>query len=316
MTSPHRWLVWGCAGCALTTTGQPAAKADAVSPPGTEKANGKLLAPKTATGPTGTRTSRSSGWPAGGGPATSASTTPSPSPRSTRSANIRSWNVVRATSPVSRTAPRAVSRSARSTRRGRLGVQRVGDPAQERSAYGSAGPRPRFGRRGSLRPRTASSSSGEVSSMTGPNASPVRGSIDWEVTDRTVATHRSLKSRLLLSDHSIIVERWRRPCRVRDGCRPTSAGRRSSPPRPRSYASTAAPSPRARSRLRPRCPRARSSTSSPTRTPSSTRSSRSSCGPTTCSPSWRPSMPTPTSAPASSPSSRCCAAGSGRSSSS
>ena len=73
MISPHRWLVCGWAGCALTTTGQPAARAEAVSPPGTEKANGKLLAPNTATGPSGTRTTRRSGWPAGGGPATSAS---------------------------------------------------------------------------------------------------------------------------------------------------------------------------------------------------------------------------------------------------
>ena len=44
------WPEW-----ALTTTGQPAASALAVSPPGTLKASGKLLAEKTATGPTGTR---------------------------------------------------------------------------------------------------------------------------------------------------------------------------------------------------------------------------------------------------------------------
>ena len=43
----------GCAGCALATTGQPAASADAVSLPRTPKANGKLLAPNTATGPKG-----------------------------------------------------------------------------------------------------------------------------------------------------------------------------------------------------------------------------------------------------------------------
>ena len=41
----------GCAGCALKTTGHPAARAEAVSPPATENAKGKLLAPKTATGP-------------------------------------------------------------------------------------------------------------------------------------------------------------------------------------------------------------------------------------------------------------------------
>ena len=35
-------------------TGQPAASAEAVSPPATEKAKGKLLAPNTATGPIAT----------------------------------------------------------------------------------------------------------------------------------------------------------------------------------------------------------------------------------------------------------------------
>ena len=51
----------GCASCALTTTGQPAASADAVSPPATENASGKLLAPNTATGPSGTARWRMSG---------------------------------------------------------------------------------------------------------------------------------------------------------------------------------------------------------------------------------------------------------------
>jgi hypothetical protein len=37
----------------LFDTGAPAASADAVSPPATEKASGKLLAPNTATGPSG-----------------------------------------------------------------------------------------------------------------------------------------------------------------------------------------------------------------------------------------------------------------------
>ncbi len=41
-----------CPLCAFTTTEQPAASAEAVSPPAVEKASGKLLAPKTATGPT------------------------------------------------------------------------------------------------------------------------------------------------------------------------------------------------------------------------------------------------------------------------
>lgn len=43
-TEAHSSEVAGWSGCALTTTGQPAARALAVSPPGTEKASGKLLA--------------------------------------------------------------------------------------------------------------------------------------------------------------------------------------------------------------------------------------------------------------------------------
>ena len=42
-----------CIGCDFTSTGQPAAKAAAVSPPAVENAKGKLLAPKTTTGPIG-----------------------------------------------------------------------------------------------------------------------------------------------------------------------------------------------------------------------------------------------------------------------
>ena len=56
--------------CALITTGFPAASAEAVSPPTTENANGKLLAPNTATGPIGTSIRRTSGpGPSGVGPA-------------------------------------------------------------------------------------------------------------------------------------------------------------------------------------------------------------------------------------------------------
>ena len=43
----------GWPGLALTITGQPAARAEAVSLPATENANGKLLAVKTRTGPIG-----------------------------------------------------------------------------------------------------------------------------------------------------------------------------------------------------------------------------------------------------------------------
>jgi hypothetical protein len=54
-------LVPGCAECPFTTTGQPAASAEAVSPPATEKASGKFEAPNTATGPMGRCTMRRSG---------------------------------------------------------------------------------------------------------------------------------------------------------------------------------------------------------------------------------------------------------------
>ena len=51
----------GCEGCALTSTGQPLASAEAVSPPSTLNANGKLLAPKISTGPSGSSQRRSAG---------------------------------------------------------------------------------------------------------------------------------------------------------------------------------------------------------------------------------------------------------------
>ena len=57
--------VFGCDGCALTITGHPAANADALSPPITEKANGKLLAAKTPTRPSGWFALRISGRAAG-----------------------------------------------------------------------------------------------------------------------------------------------------------------------------------------------------------------------------------------------------------
>jgi len=57
-TWPTISLVPGCAECAFTITGFPAASADAVSPPATENASGKLLDPNTATGPSGRSTER------------------------------------------------------------------------------------------------------------------------------------------------------------------------------------------------------------------------------------------------------------------
>ncbi len=59
---PMSSLVPGCAGCAFTITGFPAASADAVSPPAVENASGKLLAPKTTTGPRGRSMERMSGF--------------------------------------------------------------------------------------------------------------------------------------------------------------------------------------------------------------------------------------------------------------
>ena len=54
------WAAWH-----LTMTGFPAANADAVSPPATENANGKLLAPNTTTGPSGRKRERTSGLGSG-----------------------------------------------------------------------------------------------------------------------------------------------------------------------------------------------------------------------------------------------------------
>src|ERR1700742_4539417 len=59
--SAVRSEVTGWSSCAFTTTGQPAARAEAVSPPATENANGKLDAANTATGPTGRLIRRRSG---------------------------------------------------------------------------------------------------------------------------------------------------------------------------------------------------------------------------------------------------------------
>lgn len=55
-TERRRWPGW-----ALSSTGHPAASAEAVSPPATLNAKGKLPAPKTTTGPSGTIVRRRSG---------------------------------------------------------------------------------------------------------------------------------------------------------------------------------------------------------------------------------------------------------------
>ncbi len=96
----------------MTTTGQPAASAEAVSPPATENANGKLLAANTATGPMARSTRRRSGrggTVSGLGESMVASTK---LPSRSTSPNSRSWLVVRFSSVVSRGSPSAVSPSA------------------------------------------------------------------------------------------------------------------------------------------------------------------------------------------------------------
>ena len=65
MASATISLVPGWAEWPFTTTGHPAARAAAVSPPAVEKARGKLEAPNTATGPTGRCIRRISGRGAG-----------------------------------------------------------------------------------------------------------------------------------------------------------------------------------------------------------------------------------------------------------
>ena len=103
--------------CAFTSTGFPVAKALAVSPPATEKASGKLLEPKTMTGPSGTsirrRSQRGSGWRSGNATSIRASTH---EPSRAKAANIFSWVTVRPRSPVSRARGRPVSKCARCKR--------------------------------------------------------------------------------------------------------------------------------------------------------------------------------------------------------
>ena len=115
-----RTEVCGWPGCALTTTEQPAARAEAVSPPSTENAKGKLLAENMATGPSGTRTRCMAGWPAGGPPATAGSSVKAKAaPCCARPAKRRNWNAVRSNSPFNRGEPRPDSWSAKATKASR-----------------------------------------------------------------------------------------------------------------------------------------------------------------------------------------------------
>ena len=102
--------MFGCDGCALTTTGHPAASADAESPPATENASGKFEAAKIETTPNGCWDLRRSGLATGRkfGSARSIIGNRWP-PVFTNSAKARIWITVRITSPVTRAIGSAVS---------------------------------------------------------------------------------------------------------------------------------------------------------------------------------------------------------------
>src|SRR5436189_8435 len=92
--------VAGCELCAFTITGHPAASAEAVSPPATENANGKLLAPKTTTGPRAININRRSGFGTGAWPGIAVSILASTQePSFTNAANIFNWLTVLPLSP-------------------------------------------------------------------------------------------------------------------------------------------------------------------------------------------------------------------------
>src|SRR5581483_7658077 len=100
----------GCEKCAFTTTGHPEASAEAVSPPATENASGKLLAQKIATGPSGNSIDRTSGfgngWREGSAVSTRASTH---QPSSTIAAKKRNCVAVRPRSIRTRASGKADS---------------------------------------------------------------------------------------------------------------------------------------------------------------------------------------------------------------
>jgi hypothetical protein len=169
MASATSSLVPGWAGWALTTTGQPAAHAAAVSPPATENASGKFDAPNTATGPTGSRTRRRSA------PRPASARTPhqpSPSPASAKS---RSWSVVRFSSPVNRALPRPLSRSARATIAAPRASSSSATPRRKRARSGHGVRRSARAARWAAAPAAATSAG--VASWKRPGSSaPVRAS--------------------------------------------------------------------------------------------------------------------------------------------
>src|SRR5512143_1070941 len=172
----------GCAGWAFTTTGQPAARAETVSPPATEKASGKFEAPNTATGPSGTSMRRRSGRGAGRRSGRARSIRASThEPSSTTSAKRRAWFAVRARSPSRRDRGRAVSARARSTRA--LPAASNWSAIARRKAARRAGARAAYGSNADSAARAAASiSAGVAAAHAGSRAAPVAGSLAWEET--------------------------------------------------------------------------------------------------------------------------------------
>ena len=100
----------------LCRTAHPAARAEALSPPMTLKAKGKLEAPKTPTTPRGTLTRRMSGrGPIPQSGSAWSMTASRATPVRTSCANRSSWKALRLSSPRSRGSARWVSSAARPT---------------------------------------------------------------------------------------------------------------------------------------------------------------------------------------------------------
>ncbi len=207
--SPHSrtaaWIVRptssdvpGCAPCALTITGHPAASADAVSPPATENASGKLDAPNTATGPIAIlrsrRSTRGSGLRCARAGSMRASMKP---PSRTTAANSASCPTVRARSPSIRArgspdsaAQRSISASPSATmcrpiasrnaaRASRL-VSRYASNASSASAHAAS-------RSCRLAPPNAGSSGAPVAASIARNAPCCPNVADWPIKSSPVS---------------------------------------------------------------------------------------------------------------------------------
>ncbi len=184
---PVSSLAPGCAGCALTSTGLPPASAEAVSPPATEKARGKLLAPKTTTGPSGRSMERMSGL--GGVRAGSAVSmrAATQEPSSTTEAKSRSCMQVRASSPFRRGSGRAVSCCARAVI---SAAAALSASAMRRSSFPRSAPevRARIGK-ASLAAWTARSTLAAVAEWkAGSSACPLVGSYPWNTLPPAAVT--------------------------------------------------------------------------------------------------------------------------------